>query len=87
MLESFQGTKTTTTTLTTTLCSHRHFLATCEAIKNITSTEDLTPEIFLEAMKTCHGEMDLKSARELMDLAVVDGVVRPSLGTYLILVR
>jgi hypothetical protein len=62
-------------------------MATGEAIKNITSTEDLTPEVFLEAMKACHSEMDLKSARELMDLAVVDGVVRPSLGSYLILVR
>ncbi|KAG7361438.1 PPR: pentatricopeptide repeat domain containing protein [Nitzschia inconspicua] len=70
----------------------QRFMAAGEAIKLSremmhNSTIEITPEVFLEAIKACHIKMDLKSARAMMEVATRDAVVRPSLGSYLILVE
>jgi hypothetical protein len=46
---------------------------------------EITPEVFLDGMKACHAKMDLRSARAIMEGALNEKRVRPSVGSYTLL--
>jgi hypothetical protein len=71
------------------LAFNKRFMAPGEAIKismkmmNDASVK-LNPEVFLEAMKACYAKMDIESAREMMNIAISNNRVRPSVESYII---
>lgn len=74
------------------LALRQRLMATGEAIRLSremmhNATVEVTPEVFLEAMKACHAKVDLKAARVLMEMATEGTTVRPSLGSYLIFIE
>jgi hypothetical protein len=71
------------------LALNQRFIAPAEAINLSQSvlkdeTIDVTPPLFLEAMKACHLKMDLNTARSLMGEIFADKRFKPSLGSYML---
>jgi hypothetical protein len=74
------------------LAFNGRFTAPSEAIKLSQemiedSSAELTPEILVEVVKSCHSKMDLATARNLIDLALEKREIRPSIGSFILFIE